>query len=88
MASWSSKRGFFLAIAATGAVLLVGCELIVDFDRSKIPVEDTDSGVIPIPGSDAQPPDTGAPDTGGETGAGDGGDGGGGGDAPSDAPQG
>ena len=66
----TSKKTWFVA-AVTLATALAGCELIVDFDRSKIPVADTDSGVIPTP-VDGSIPETGATD--------------GGSDATSDAP--
>jgi hypothetical protein len=54
-------------VVATFALvsLVLGCELIVDFDRTKIPQPVTDSGVADV----VQPPaDTGAPDTGADAG--------------------
>lgn len=33
-----------LVLAAVASSFMLGCELIVDFDRTKIPVETTDSG--------------------------------------------
>ncbi len=56
------KKTWFVAALAL-ATALAGCELIVDFDRSKIPVADTDSGVIPTP-TDGSIPETGATDGG------------------------
>ncbi len=50
-------RALFLAIPL-GVALLAGCELIVDFDRTRIPADATDSSVTP---RDAQT-DTSAPD--------------------------
>lgn len=50
-------RALFLAIPL-GVALLAGCELIVDFDRTRIPADATDSSVTP---KDAQT-DTAAPD--------------------------
>ncbi len=61
-------RSFRLVFAASGlaAVAAVGCSLALDFDESKIPVEDTG-----ITGDDSAVPDTGTdtnkPDTGGDT---------------------
>lgn len=54
------QKGLFFATIAAG-VLAVGCELIVDFDRTKIPVD----------GADATGTDTGVPDTGAEEDAGE-----------------
>jgi hypothetical protein len=45
-------QGLVLLAIASGA-LLAGCELIVDFDRTRIPIE----------GGDATGPDSGAPAT-------------------------
>ena len=50
-------RALFLAIPL-GVALLAGCELIVDFDRTRIPADATDSSVAP---KDAQT-DTSVPD--------------------------
>lgn len=38
------KKGLVLVTLASGA-LAIGCELIVDFDRTKIPVETTEASV-------------------------------------------
>ena len=38
------RKGLVLAVAASA--LGLGCELIVDFDRTKIPVEGSDGAVI------------------------------------------
>ncbi len=51
------KKALVLTIASSAFAL--GCELIVDFDRTKIPVEGAAEA-----GTDATTPDTGAPDTG------------------------
>jgi hypothetical protein len=72
-------KGLILLTAMTGT-FAVGCELIVDFDRTKIPVEATpdaaDAASVPVDG--ATPPN----DSGGATGS-DAGDSGG--QQPSDA---
>jgi hypothetical protein len=63
-----------LALVAAFSALALGCELIVDFDRTKIPIEGTDA----TPTVDGQGPvDTGV-DTGADAAkeAGDAGDGG------------
>jgi hypothetical protein len=55
----NKTRALFLAIPLGVAFLaLAGCELIVDFDRTLIPADATDSSVTP---KDAQA-DTSAPD--------------------------
>jgi len=47
-----------------GATFGLGCELIVDFDRTKIPVEGNDAAIVTGDASiDASAPDTSAPDT-------------------------
>jgi hypothetical protein len=46
MKSTKIKKGLILVSIAAGA-LAVGCELIVDFDRTKIPVEETPETSIP-----------------------------------------
>jgi hypothetical protein len=48
-----SNKAFLLLLA--GSALVVGCELIVDFDRTKIPIEDAG-----IPETSTN--ETGAPD--------------------------
>ncbi|MBX3185613.1 MAG: hypothetical protein KF819_01305 [Labilithrix sp.] len=53
------RKGLALVIAASAFGL--GCELIVDFDRTKIPVEGTDATPQPTP-------DGGGIDTGVDTG--------------------
>ncbi len=75
----SKKIGLAAALAAV--TVLAGCELIVDFDRSKIPVADTDSGVV------NPPVDSGLPEasTGGDGGADSSTGNDGGGDAAADA---
>ena len=40
----ANKRLVFTMILAGSVAALVGCELAVDFDRSKIPADSTDSG--------------------------------------------
>ncbi len=57
------KKAFVLALVSSS--LALGCELIVDFDRTRIPVE----GAPEASADGATPPDTGAPDTGADTGA-------------------
>lgn len=77
----SKKIGLAAALAAV--TVLAGCELIVDFDRSKIPVADTDSGVV------NPPVDSGLPETstGGDSGSDSStGNDSGGSDAAGDAP--
>ena len=76
-------------LVAVSAMFVAGCELIVDFDRTKIVVEGTpeSGGGDALPGTDA-PIDTGPGTDAGD--AGDGGDGGPPADAAdaSDAPDG
>ena len=58
------QKGLVLA-TVIAAMFAVGCELIVDFDRTQIPVDTGDSSV-----PDVNVPDTGAtPDAGDEGGA-------------------
>lgn len=57
MSSRNLRKGIVLVVAA--GWLGLGCELIVDFDRTKIPVDATDSSVAE--GGDL--PDTFVPDT-------------------------
>lgn len=52
----SIQKGLFLITIASATVL--GCELIVDFDRTRIPVEQTEAG----------PVDSSVVDTGTDTG--------------------
>lgn len=55
------RRGvLFVFVAGTFAL---GCELIVDFDRTKIPVEGSDSSVVPNEASTDATIDTSQPDT-------------------------
>ncbi len=63
-----------VVLATLASMFVLGCELIVDFDRTRIPVEGgdatTDTGTTPTP-------DTGTPETSTPTSdAGDAGDGG------------
>jgi hypothetical protein len=56
-----------ILVSIAGGVLAAGCELIVDFDRTKIPVENIDSGGMIDAASlgDGALPDSGNPaDTG------------------------
>jgi len=62
------RKGLMLVIAASA--LGLGCELIVDFDRTKIPVEGNDGAVVTPDGSFDATFDTSVPD------AAEGGDGG------------
>jgi len=58
------QQGLVL-VTVIAAMFAAGCELIVDFDRTQIPVETSDSAV-----PDVNIPDTGVtPDAGGEGGA-------------------
>ncbi|MDB4934945.1 MAG: hypothetical protein JWP87_1917 [Labilithrix sp.] len=58
----SIRKGVvFVVVAGT---LALGCELIVDFDRTKIPVEGNDGSVVLPDASLDAPLDTSAPDTG------------------------
>lgn len=54
-----SKGLFLLAI---GSVTVLGCELLVDFDRTKIPVDQTEAGPIDATVPETSTTDTGAPD--------------------------
>lgn len=57
----TSVRVLALVIAASAAGL--GCELIVDFDRTLIPTEGADSGgTVPDSSIDVAVPDTSTPD--------------------------
>ena len=57
----SLRKSLVLVIAASA--LAMGCELIVDFDRTKIPVEGTDGAVGTTDGSvDSSVPDTSTAD--------------------------
>ncbi|MDF2694308.1 MAG: hypothetical protein K0S65_2691 [Labilithrix sp.] len=60
------QKGLVL-LTITAGVFAAGCELIVDFDRTKIPVETPDTGV-----PDVNVPETSTPGDGGSD-AGDGG---------------
>jgi hypothetical protein len=46
------------------ALLSSGCELVADFDRSKIPGNDRDSGVTIPPPDDSDDEDAGSKDAG------------------------
>jgi hypothetical protein len=48
-----------LVLALTSSMLLFACELIVDFDRTKIVGEE-----LPETGAETSTPETGTPDTG------------------------
>jgi hypothetical protein len=48
------RKGLFLV--SLGSVLALGCELIVDFDRTLIPIEGTEGGL------DGSLPETSVPD--------------------------
>ena len=56
------RKGVVLVVAA--GALGLGCELIVDFDRTKIPVETNDGSVVTPEASVDATIDTGASDTG------------------------
>ncbi len=73
------RKGLILVTISVG-LFAMGCELIVDFDRTKIPVESVDSSLLDantLPtgeaGTDAQPSDEAGLT---EAGSDDGGDGG------------
>jgi hypothetical protein len=56
------RKALLFVIAASA--LGLGCELIVDFDRTKIPVEGSDGAVVVPDGSSVDAPiDTNSPDT-------------------------
>jgi hypothetical protein len=57
----SIRKGVVFAIVA--GTFAMGCELIVDFDRTKIPVESNDGAVIPTEASTDAPLDTNQPET-------------------------
>jgi hypothetical protein len=55
---------FLVLVTLSAGVFAVGCELIVDFDRTKIPVEVTEASVVDsAPPSEASTPEAG-PDAG------------------------
>ena len=54
------RKGLMLVIAASA--LGLGCELIVDFDRTKIPVEGNDGAIVTPDGSFDAQFDTSVPD--------------------------
>ena len=56
----SIRRGVLFVVAT--ATLGLGCELIVDFDRTKIPVEGNDAAIVTDASLDA-PIDTSVADT-------------------------
>lgn len=67
----SKIRKAVLLVIASGAFAL-GCELIVDFDRTKIPVEGSDSATVtPEASTDGSSVDSSQPDTSTVTDAGD-----------------
>jgi hypothetical protein len=54
---------FLVLVTLSAGVFAAGCELIVDFDRTKIPVEVTEASVADSsPGSDSAPASDGATD--------------------------
>ena len=55
------RKGVFLVIAA--GALGLGCELIVDFDRTRIPVEGNDGAIVTPDAAVDATIDTSAPDT-------------------------
>jgi hypothetical protein len=61
------QKGLVL-LTITAGVFAAGCELIVDFDRTKIPVETPDTGA-----PDGNVPETSTPSGDGGSDAGDGG---------------
>ena len=52
-----------LALVITASALGLGCELIVDFDRTKIPVEENDGAIVTPEGGVDAPIDTSVADT-------------------------
>src|SRR5205823_2756945 len=73
-----------ILVVAAGSGFVLGCELIVDFDRTKIPIEDSGAPIV-----DGSPVETGtdAAQEAGEAGP-DAADAGNDGDAAADAPDG
>jgi hypothetical protein len=73
MTMMTNKRFVLLTIFVGVIATLVGCELVVDFDRSKIPVESVEGGELDVanPSLDAETPETstGSDATVAETGA-------------------
>ena len=57
----SIRKGVLLVFV--GATFGLGCELIVDFDRTKIPVEGNDAAIVTGDASIDAPIDTSMPDT-------------------------
>jgi len=70
MKSRKTTKALVLASIAAGT-FVAGCELVVDFDRTKIPVDVSEASVV-----DANIPETGVLIEAGSDDAGDGGDGG------------
>jgi hypothetical protein len=65
----SKQRLVFVMILGGAIAALVGCELAVDFDRSKIPADSTDAGTldVSVPSDSGGNTDSGATDGGGNT---------------------
>jgi hypothetical protein len=64
----AKQRLVFMMILGGAVAALVGCELAVDFDRSKIPADSTDAGAVDafVPGDSGSTTD-GATTTDGST---------------------
>jgi hypothetical protein len=62
----TKQRLLLLTILGGAFATLVGCELAVNFDRSKIPVDATDAGDLDVftPAVDSGGTDAGATDSG------------------------
>jgi hypothetical protein len=61
-----------VALATLSSAFVLGCELVVDFDRTRIPVEGSDAStadVVTAPATDSGVPTT--PDASGDAGASD-----------------
>ena len=66
----AKQRLVFVMVLGGAIAALVGCELAVDFDRSKIPADSTDAGAVDVfvPGDGSSGTDSGgAVDSGGNT---------------------
>ncbi len=61
MSKQRQARGVFVMILGGAFAALAGCELAVDFDRSKIPADSTDAGALDV----SVPNDSSSGDAGG-----------------------
>lgn len=74
----SKQRLVFVMMVGGAIAALVGCELAVEFDRSKIPADSTDAGALDVfaPGDGSGGTDSGSGGTDSGNGGTDGGNGG------------